>query len=211
LKNQDLKQIIVLTITIKKMKNKIKLLIFPLTLMGFCLLLINSCKDDEPEFNCHEYVKAHSGYEVWAGDTPYYQLDNHFEYFYCIDQFDYELIGSASTTQTFNTGNHKYYVIVAKYNICIDAIQFFDSTYYHFGDYTVIGGQGDDINKFLGPADGISGYLGPINDCPPPIPSGWTTSFPDGYSSSFNGYITDSETILSRGGGLTVYVGSGCQ
>lgn len=192
------------------MRKIIAMMIYPLTIVGIFLLVINSCKDDEPEFNCHEYVKAHPGYEVWAGDSAYFKLDNLHEYLYCIDQFGYKKIGSATTTQSFNTGNYKYYVIVAKYNVCIDAIEFFDGSFYHQGDYVIIGGQGGGPNV-LGPPDGISGELGPINDCPPPIPDNWPTSFPDGTSSSFNGYLTDSETILSRGGGLTVYVGNDCQ
>ena len=146
--------------------------------------------------SCQQIVERQPGYQVWAGDTPYYQEDNHFEYFYSIDNYDHTLIGSSNSTQTINTGNYKYYVIVANYWSCIDAIQFNDGTYLNY-NFTVYSGLSD-IEKMLGAPDGISGNLGDITLC---IQS----------NATFNGYITDSGTVSSRGEGLKVIVVDGCQ
>ncbi|MDP4291240.1 MAG: hypothetical protein Q8908_09175 [Bacteroidota bacterium] len=109
------------------------------------------------------------------------------------------MIGESTTTQTFNTGSYQYYVIVAKYWTCVDAIQFNDGTYYNNGQgYTLITGLSDVI-KITGPPDGIAGAMGYKSLCPP---HGTAT---------FNGFITDDKTITSRGGGLKVIVVNGCQ
>lgn len=144
--------------------------------------------------SCQTMVARHPGYQVWAGDTPYFQELNSGDYFYSIDKYGYKLIGESTTTQTFNTGNYKYYVIVAKYWCFIDAIQFNDGSYYAHGQgYTLIGGMGDD--RIIGAPDGIYGKFGGL--CPP---EGKVT---------FSGFITDNATITSRGGGLKVIVGQG--
>ena len=199
------------------MKKKTKFWIYPLAIMGVFSMLTSSCKDGDKTINCRDIVNGHPGYEVWAGDTPYFQLANHYDYFYNIDKNGYTLIGSSTTTKNFNTGSYKYYVIVAKYYACIDAIQFNDSSYYDHGQgYTLITGLSE-YEKMKGAPDGIFGKFGYLNGfqfgtlCPPPVPAGMASSFPDGTTSSFSGYLTDDKTILSRGGGLTVIIGSGCQ
>lgn len=145
--------------------------------------------------SCQTMVARHQGYQVWAGDTPYFQETKHYDYFYNIDKY-YKLIGESTTTQTFNTGNYKYYVIVSKYWNCVDAVQFNDGSYYNHGQgYTLYSGLAE-ISKITGTPDGIFGKFGDKGLCPP---------------GTYNAFITDDATILSRGGGLKVIVGSGCQ
>jgi hypothetical protein len=179
------------------MKKKKRLMFIGVILL-FSLMI--KCDNQQDEANCHEIVKDHPGYEVWAGDTPYFQLADHYEYFYNIDKHGYTKIGETSTTtQYFETGAYKYYVIVAKYYACVDAIQFKDGSYY--GDPRITGLTDwliDGIFLLDGPADEKFGRLGWEEYC-----LGGTT-----VPSSFNGYITDSKTILSRGGGLTVIIGN---
>jgi len=149
--------------------------------------------------SCQTMVSRHPGYQVWAGNTPYFQETNHYDYFYSIDKYGYTLIGESTTTQTFNTGTYKYYVIVSKYWNCLDAIQFSDGSYYDHGQgYTLYTGL-TDVSAITGPPDGIYGKFGYKTLCPP------------GGTATFNGYITDDATITSRGGGLKVIVGIGCQ
>ena len=145
--------------------------------------------------SCLTMVQRQPGYQVWAGDTPYFQEDNHYDYFYSIDKYDYSLIGSSTITQSFNTGDYIYYVIVANYFSCIDAVEFNDGSYLNNNTVTLYTGLSDVTNMFGAP-DGIAGPLGDVNSCPP---------------GTYNGYITDSGTISSRGGGLTVIVVDGCQ
>jgi hypothetical protein len=145
--------------------------------------------------HCSEMILKYPGYEVWAGDTPYFQGSNHPNIFYNINKFDYKLIGFATTSQTFNTGNYKYYVIVSKFGLCIDAIQFNNDSYLNNGQgYTIYSGLVD-LDKMRGAPDGISGNFGLF--C---VETGNTN----------NGYITDDASILSRGGGLKVIVGANC-
>jgi hypothetical protein len=122
------------------------------------------------------------------------------------------LIGSATTTKTFNTGNYKYYVIAASWYCCIDAIQFADSSYYDCdmivdGNVVMnIGGLAEHqaggppppacSARFYGEPDGISGNLGYKDLCKEP--------------NDFGGFITDDATIISRGSGLTIYVVDNC-
>lgn len=148
--------------------------------------------------SCQTMVSRRQGYQVWAGNQPYYQLANHYDYFYSIDKY-YTLIGESTTTQTFNTGTYLYYVIVSKYWNCLDAIQFNDGTYYNHGQgYTLITGLAE-VAPITGAPDGVFGKFGTKGICPP---NGTAT---------YNAYITDDKTITSRGGGLRVIVGSGCQ
>lgn len=148
--------------------------------------------------SCQTMTSRRQGYQVWAGNQPYYQLANHYDYFYSIDKY-YTLIGESTTTQTFNTGTYLYYVIVSKYWNCLDAIQFNDGTYYGHGQgYTLITGL-TDVAQITGAPDGVYGKFGTKGICPP---NGTAT---------YNAYITDDKTITSRGGGLKVIVGSGCQ
>ena len=197
--------------------------IYLLIIFGLVLSFISGCKKDDNKGNnlvyCHDIVNGHPGYEVWAGDSALF-MDPTLAYvhlYYNIDKLGYTRIGDTTftTTHTFNTGSYKYYVIVAKYYSCIDAIRFADGSYYDQGQgYGLIGGLADYYNPnggFLGAPDDTLGKLGYKDLCPPPVPAGIISSFPDGTSSTFNGYITDTQTILSRGGGLTVVVGSGCQ
>lgn len=149
--------------------------------------------------SCQTMVARHQGYQVWAGDVPYFQETNHYDYFYSIDKY-YKLIGESTVNQTFNTGTYKYYVIVSKYWNCVDAIQFADGSYYDHGQaYTLYSGLVNDFNNLLGAPDSKYAKLGDKSICPP---NGTAT---------FNAFITDNATILSRGGGLKVIVGSGCQ
>lgn len=149
--------------------------------------------------SCQTMVARHPGYQVWAGNTPYFQLSNHYDYFYSIDKYDYTLIGESTTTQTFDTGNYMYYVIVSKYWNCVDAIKFKDGSYYNSGQgYTLYTGL-TDVALVTGPPDGVFGKFGDKTLCPP---NGTAT---------YNAFITDDATISSRGGGLTVICGTGCQ
>jgi len=191
------------------MKTNYRFIILLLIATAF-LTYTSSCHNDKVT-NCREVVNGHEGYEVWAGNTPFFQYTNHYDYFYNIDKNGYTLIGSSTTTKNFNTGNYKYYIIVSKYYSCIDAIQFNDSSYYDFEQGYILYTGLSDYRKMLGAPDGIFGKFGGKDLCPPPVPVGMVSSFPDGNTSSFNGYITDDTTITSRGRGLTVFVGSGCQ
>jgi hypothetical protein len=203
------------------MKNKIfrqngliYLLLFSIT-AG--LFLMQCSKDKEPE-DCNTRTKRdqYFGYEVWAGDSALWGVQPDWSdydpmVYYNIDKY-YTLIGSSTTTKTFNTGNYKYYVIAARWYCCIDAIQFADSSYYEAhmvvdgNPVTTIGGLAEhppyggipagDSARFLGAPDGISGNLGYIDLCKEPA--------------AFGGFLTDNATIIARGGGLTVYVVHNC-
>ena len=147
--------------------------------------------------SCQTMVDRQPGYEVWAGDTPYYQEVNHYDYFYNIDKYNYTKIGGGTTTQSFNTENYKYYLIVANYWTCIDAIEFNDGSFLNNNSVTLFTGLTEPEN-ILGAPDQISGKMGIKGFCPP-------------NNASHNGYITDDATIISRGGGLKVIVVDGCQ
>lgn len=156
-------------------------------------------KTFETQLSCQTMVARHPGYEVWAGNTPYFQLADHADYFYSIDKKGYTKIGESTVTKSFDTGSYKYYVIVSKYWNCVDAIQFNDGTYYNHGQgYTLYSGL-TDLAKIVGAADGVFGKFGDKTICPP---QGTAT---------YNAFITDDATILSRGGGLKVIAGTGCQ
>ena len=160
------------------------------------LFTVTSCKKETPEVDCNELIRNNQGYEVWAGDSAYFEIPNSPDYFYNIDKFGYTLIGHSTTTQAFNTGNYKYYIIVAKYHNCLDAVIFNDSTY--LGDNVELHtGGGTEWEKITGEPDGIFGVFGDKTSCIG--------------NNSNNGFITDNKTILSRGKGLTVIVGNGCQ
>lgn len=154
----------------------------------------------ETGLSCQTMVMRRPGYQVWAGNTAYFQRNNHYDYFYSIDKYDYKLIGEATTTQTFDTGSYKYYVIVSKYWNCFDAIKFKDGSYYNHGQgYTLYSGLVTGFSNILGAPDNVYGQFGSKGTCPP-----------EG-KATYNAYLTDDAMISSRGGGLTVYVGSGCQ
>lgn len=156
-------------------------------------------KTFETQLSCQTMVARHPGYEVWAGDTPYFQLANNGDYFYSIDKHGYTKIGESTVTKSFNTGSYKYYVIVSRYWNCVDAIQFNDGSYYMHGQgYTLCTGL-TELAKIEGAPDGVFGKFGDKTICPP---QGKAT---------YNAFITDDATILSRGGGLKVIAGSGCQ
>lgn len=151
------------------------------------------------KLSCQTMVLRHPGYEVWAGDTPYFSYENHYDYFYSIDKFDYHLIGEGNETKTFDTGNYKYYVIVSKYWNCVDAIQFKDGSYYAHGqNYTLYSGL-TEVDKITGAPDSNFGIFGYKTLCPP-----------EG-KATYNAFITDNASVFDRGGGLTVFVGTGCQ
>ena len=198
----------------KQIKKRKNVILPSLTLLLLMLIVVffTTCKKEEAQVNCRDIVKAHPGYEVWAGDSAFFTIANNPDYFYNIDKCGYIKIGEATTTQTFNTGTYKYYVIVAKYYACIDAIQFFDSSYYDFNQgYSLITGLCE-YDKFRGAPDGITGKFGSLEGCPPPLGAGDNSFIPGGLSSSaFNAYVTDDATITSRGGGLKVIIVSGCQ
>ncbi len=184
-------------------KNAIKCLSVFFILSG--LFYLTQCKNNEEDNNNDCSKKQYYGYEVWAGDSALWKNNNSYAYFYNINKY-YTFIDSAHTTKTFNTGNYKYYVIVAKWYACIDAIKFNDGSYYDFGKYTLITGLAEHpvggnfagtAARFLGAPDGISGNLGYKSMC-----------FNEQYT--YMGFITDDATILSRGGGLTVYVTDNC-
>jgi hypothetical protein len=173
-------------------------------LLVSCILFLTRCnKDDEPDNDCSD--EQYFGYEVWAGDSALFLNSNLHEFYYEIQNY-YTFIDSASTTKSFNTGSFKYYVIVTKWYACIDAIQFNDSSYYNLGSYTLITGLAEhppggsfamQNARFLGAPDSIGGNLGYKWMC-------------DNEGHTYMGYITDNATILSRGGGLTVYVTETC-
>ena len=190
------------------MKNKknglILILLFSIT-AG--LFLIQCSKDEEPE-DCNTRTKRdqYFGYEVWAGDSALWKNDESYNYYYDIDKY-YTLIGSSTTTKTFNTGDYKYYVIAARWYCCIDAIQFGDSSYFDCSmvvdnkPVMTIGGLAEHpagglpascAARFLGEPDGISGNLGYKDLCKEPA--------------SFGGFLSDDAPITSRGSKLTVYV-----
>jgi hypothetical protein len=171
-----------------------RLMFFDILLVFIAAITLTTCKDDKKSSDCNALVRGHPGYEVWAGDSALYKLPDSYKYFYAIDKYGYKLIGSSTTTQTFNTGNYKYYVIVAKYFTCIDAIRFNDSSYYDYTAGTLITGLSD-YQDMIGPPDGVYGRLG------------WKELCVEG-SYTFDGFITDPKTILSRGGGLTVIIGN---
>jgi hypothetical protein len=148
--------------------------------------------------SCMTMVQRNPGYQVWAGNEPFYSLEKHYEYFYNIDKHGYKLIGESTVTKTFDTEEYKYFVIVAKYWSCIDAIQFNNNTYYDHGPGVTLYSGLSEVDKMRGAPDGIFGALGNITLCPPD-------------NSSFNGFVTDNVSMLSRGKGLKVIVGTGCQ
>lgn len=176
-------------------------------------LFLTQCSKEEESEDCNTRTKRdqYFGYEVWAGDSSLFNTKADYPYYdpmdyYNIDKF-YTLIGSSTTTQTFNTGNYKYYVVMARWYCCIDAIKFADGTYLDCGmivenkPVTLIGGLAEHpaggmpagcSSRFLGEPDGISGNLGYKDLCKEPA--------------SFGGFTTDDATITSRGSGLTVYV-----
>jgi hypothetical protein len=78
-------------------------------------------------------VLAHPGYEVWAGDSSYFLLPNQYDIYYSLAKYTYTKIGGDTKTAHFSTGNFKYYVVVAKYYACVDAIRFDDGVYGQFG------------------------------------------------------------------------------
>jgi hypothetical protein len=182
------------------MKNlKVVKIIYVILVSFFISTLINCKKEtDEDDYEkCNSLVRNNQGYEVWAGDSAYFQKINSPDYFYNIDKYGYTLIGKSITTQTFNTGNFKYYIVVAKYHNCIDAIQFNDNTYLGDNNSGLHTGGGTEWEKIKGQPDGVYGIFGNITSCIG--------------NNSNNGFITDDKTILSRGRGLTVIVGNGCQ
>lgn len=187
-------------------------IVYILLFSMFGLFFIQCNKSEEPE-DCITRTKRdqYFGYEVWAGDSALFNTLPTYPYydpmdFYDIDKF-YTLIGSSATTQTFSTGDYKYYVVTAPWYCCIDAIEFADGTYLDCGmivegnGVTIIGGLAEHpaggppagcSARFLGEPDGISGNLGYKDLCKEPA--------------SFGGYITDDAKITARGGGLTVYI-----
>lgn len=151
------------------------------------------------ELSCQTMVLMHPGYEVWAGNTPYFSKEKNYDYFYSLDKYDYHFIGEGNTTRTFDTGNYKYYVIVSKYWNCFDAIQFKDGSYLANGQgYTLYTGLSE-IEKITGAADNNFGIFGNKTLCPP-----------EG-KATYNAFITDDASVFDRGGGLTIFVGTGCQ
>jgi len=178
------------------------------------LFLTQCSKDEEPE-DCLTRTKRdqYFGYEVWAGDSALFGniIDMDPMKYYNIDKY-YTLIGSATTTQTFSTGNYKYYVVAARWYCCIDAIQFADGSSYDCSmivdgeSVTNIGGLAEHpagelppppcTSRFYGEPDGISGNLGYKDLCKEP--------------NEFGGFTTDDASIISRGSGLTVYVVDNC-
>lgn len=182
------------------MSNPNIVLSFYVIVSSLVVLNITGCKketDDDEYTKCNSLVRNNQGYEVWAGDSAYFQKTNSPDYFYNIDKHGFTLIGKSTTTQTFNTGNFKYYIVVAKYHNCIDAIQFNDNTYLGDNNSGLHTGGGTEWEKITGQPDGVYGIFGNITKC-----IGDNTN---------NGFITDDKTILSRGNGLKVIVGSGCQ
>jgi len=134
----------------------------------------------------------HSGYQVWAGDTAYFSQSDIDNYYLNINNHGYSLVGGSSVTQTFNTGTRKYYVIVADDYSCLDAVRFADGSYMGGGSARIHSSGTPDYEKWQGAPDGVSGKLGSVDKCS---------------SGTFQAYITDEATIVSRGGGLTVVIG----
>lgn len=162
------------------------------TVLIILLLFGYGCEDETSESNCSELTVP--GYEVWAGDTYYGDFPNHYEYFYNIDKHGYTFIGESDTTETFYTGDFKYYVVVGSDYVCIDAIQFKDGTFWGNG-FLMTGNC--DWQDVVGTPDEIFGRLG------------WKPMCPE---DSFLGYITDDLKISDRGGELTVIIGNNdCQ
>ena len=180
---------------------------YSILFFAISLLLFTTCDKKEETEDCNTRTKRdqYFGYEVWAGDLALWGKDDFTTYdpkvYYNIDKY-YTLIGSATTTKTFNTGNYKYFVLVARWYCCIDAIQFADNSYYNDGqNYTLIGGLAEHpaggegagtAARFLGAPDGINGNLGYKDLCKEP--------------DSFGGFITIDKPITQLGGGLTVYI-----
>jgi hypothetical protein len=167
-----------------KTKNNITVAIVSIILLMFdygCTIFLDDTDD------CSTFP----GYEVWAGDTYYGDSLFPNEYFYNIDKYDYTFIGESDTTETFYTGDFKYYVVVGKDYACIDAIQFNDTTFWGDGAISIILSGNCDWHEVKGPPDGNFGRLG------------WKPLCPD---NSFLGYITDDGSIYDRGGKLTVFI-----
>jgi len=190
----------------KKVSSKRRRVIFSVLFFIISVQLFTTCNKKEETEDCITRTKRdqYFGYEVWAGDLALWGKDDFSNYdpavYYNIDKH-YTLIGSATTTKTFNTGNYKYFVLAARWYCNIDAIQFADGSYYSYGQYTLIGGLAEHpaggqpagtTARFLGPPDGINGNLGYKDLCKEP--------------NSFGGFITITKPISMLGGGLTVYI-----
>ncbi|UCG56535.1 MAG: VCBS repeat-containing protein [Phycisphaerales bacterium] len=69
-------------------------------------------------------------YEVWGGNTDYRGLPAWYAYYYSIDQQDYTKLGeSDGQTETFS-GTYQFYVIAARQEFLLDAIQGSTGLYY---------------------------------------------------------------------------------
>lgn len=177
-------------------------------------LLSSGCnKKEEETEDCIARTKRdqYFGYEIWAGDSALFANNpsTSYTYYYNIDKY-YTLIGKGTTTNSFNTGTYKYFVLVARWYCCIDAIQFANGSYITQGQgepYTLITGLAEfppgstppnpTAFRYLGSPDGINANLGYKDLCKEP--------------NSFGGFITITTPIIQLGGGLTVFVANdGC-
>lgn len=193
----------------KKLNFKTGGVVYPILLFTISVILFTTCDTKEETEDCNTRTKRNQyfGYEVWAGDSALWKnnLSESYKYYYNIDKY-YTLIGTGTSTKTFNTGKNKYFVLVARWYCCIDAIQFADNSYLTSGQgekYGLIGGLAEHpagepppaTSRFYGAPDGINGNLGYKDLCNEP--------------NSFGGFTTITQPITELGGGLTVYVADG--
>ena len=71
-----------------------------------------------------------SGYEVWGGDTIYYDQPNWWEYYYNIDKQDYVKLGESTGGSATFDGNYTFYVIATHEPIPIDSVNGPNAHYY---------------------------------------------------------------------------------
>jgi hypothetical protein len=97
------------------------------------------------------------GYEVWGGDTDYRSAPGSWTIFYNIDKHGYTKLGASDGGNLTVSGHYTYYVIVARGNFWLDAIQGSDGAYYNGSPTT---GNTSDWSNVTGAPDGQYARVG---------------------------------------------------